>query len=440
MLSCPPKMLKESFPNDREYTFNALIEELFLVERHIRDNSWRLCDCTPSKHLPGIAGLASEGYGFAEDTDERGFMECLMNQARLYKAMIEDGRIKNEKQFNQIRAWARYARHLLSVKDWCGETNIEEQISYDQLTPIMADARVEEVAAEINALTGNLERLEERQVDEILTILSTRHGIPKPRVTFINRCNPLTDAYQIGYDRIGRDEKGVERRTPIPDRDEIVLCRGGASNYSLAHEFCHVLDRRTKGSTNERSATLCALREVGNTSGEAPAVETLNRLHGKDESGGIMGFTTEVKGYLPLIGGVIVGELIDESGQIEAFLTPFAGTWTPLVKGLIGIAIVGLAGWKLKGAVRDVLIGIGLPIAASGLIKQFMPVNPLIPLGYRGAVMQAAPAGLTPYAVPTGLRAGHPTLMVTKMAPRPGILAPSRLETSMSGKWNLGSN
>lgn len=44
MLSCPPKILKANFPSDRDYTVNALVEELFLIERHVRDGSWHLCD------------------------------------------------------------------------------------------------------------------------------------------------------------------------------------------------------------------------------------------------------------------------------------------------------------------------------------------------------------------------------------------------------------
>ena len=61
-----PLIVKENFPSDEDYTYGALVEELCLIERHIRDGSWRLCSCNPEKHLPSISGLASEGYGFTD--------------------------------------------------------------------------------------------------------------------------------------------------------------------------------------------------------------------------------------------------------------------------------------------------------------------------------------------------------------------------------------
>jgi hypothetical protein len=422
-----PPVSPSNYRGDHDYTLHAMIEEFTLMERHLRDGSWKLCSCNPEKHLPLVAGLASEGYGFTSDVDEKEFMRRVRDYSRIMREKIEKGEFKDA-DAEELRAWAREMRHRIEYKKWREAMPDNPELSDKELG----------VVAEIHGLTGSLEDMEEKQVDEMLTRLSERHGIPKPRVTFITKCNPLTDAYQVGFDRVLTDENGDEKRVPVSDRDELIFCRGSTSPYAVAHEFCHVMDRAKNGGTSERSATLCALREVGNTSLEtAPVVETLNRLHGLNKSGGNMGFTTEVKGYLPLIGGVVLGELIDESGQIETFLTPYAGTWTPLVKGLLGIAIVGLAGWKLHGAVRDVVIGVGLPIAASGLIKQFFPTG----VGLRSRALSSVnygQLGLTSYAQTTGLRAGHPTLTVTKMAPRPGILAPSNLGEAMSSKWNLG--
>ena len=110
---CPPKLLRENYPNDREYTLQSLVEQLGLLELHIRDGSWRLCDCNPGKHLPLVAGLASEGYGFAESEEEREFMECLMNQARVFKAKIRSGEYWTQEDMDRIRDWARRARHKI---------------------------------------------------------------------------------------------------------------------------------------------------------------------------------------------------------------------------------------------------------------------------------------------------------------------------------------
>lgn len=426
-------MLKESFPNDRDYTFNALIEELFLVERHIRDNSWRICDCTPSKHLPGIAGLASEGYGFADDLNERRFMECLMGQARLYKAMIEDGRIKTEVQFNQIRDWARNARHMLSAKDWRGEASIEEQIDYSKLSSVMAEA-----VTEIAGLQGGLQEIEERYVDEMLDRLAAKHGVPKPKYRFIEGCNPLVpQAWMVSSDLKFKSLSG-EELIVRPEHDELVFCRGQTSPYAVAHEACHHIQRLQEGKTDEKYATECGLAEV-------QSVETLNTLTLQDIDGGKMAkrkgqIIEQIKGTLPLVGGVLIGELVDESGMIEQAITPIAGAYTNLGKAIIGLAVSGAGLAYFTGPVSELVLGVGLPIAVSGIKNQFMPTVSLgAPSLAAPASAYAYPRALTSYATPTGLRAGHPTLAVTKMGSRPGVLAPSVLSSGLSGKYNLGT-
>ena len=438
MLTCPPKIIKESFPHDHDYTVNALVEELFLVERHVRDSSYTGCDCTPSKHLPGIAGLASEGYGFAEDVDERGFMECLMNQARLYKAMIEDGRLKGEEQWNEVRDWARRMRHYLSAKDWRGEESLEEQIRYNELTPVMAEA-----VTEIVGLQGGLSDIEERYVDEMLTRLAAKHNVPKPRYRFIEGCNPLTpQAWMVSSDLKFKSLKG-EEIIVRPEHDELVFCRGQTNPYGTSHEFCHHLQRLAEGKTDERYATECGLAEVQT---EVQTVETLNTLTLKHSNGGMMAkgkgkIIEQIKGTLPLAAGVLVGELIDESGMIEQAITPFAGTYTNLGKAVVGLAISGAGLAYFSGAVSDVMLGVGLPIAVSGIRNQFMGGVALggARLSQPAALEYAYPRGLTPYATPTGLRAGHPTLQVTKLGSRPGVLSPSSLPSGLSGKFNLGN-
>lgn len=106
-----------NFPGDRKYTFNALVEELALAERHCRDGSYQLCNCNPEKHLPLIAGLASEGVGFAESQPEKSFMRQVRDYARQMKASIEDGDF-NAQMAEELRDWTRETRHRIAYEQW----------------------------------------------------------------------------------------------------------------------------------------------------------------------------------------------------------------------------------------------------------------------------------------------------------------------------------
>ena len=150
--------------------------------------------------------------------------------------------------------------------------------------------------------------------------------------------------------------------------------------------------------------------------------------------------TKRMEGALPLVAGVVVGEAIDASGIIDTTIAPIAGTWTPLAKGIIGLGITAAGLGMKKGAMADIVLGAGLPIAASGIVQQFFPGGIIPP----PTAVLPAPAGLAPvqltsYARPTGLRYGHPTLRVTMIPPRPGILAPSAIPQSLAGKFMLGT-
>jgi len=77
-----------------DYTRDALIEELALLERHIRDGSWTECYCIPEKHLPVVSGLAGEGTIFAMSEQEKRFYEWLRDFARFARHQIESGEFK----------------------------------------------------------------------------------------------------------------------------------------------------------------------------------------------------------------------------------------------------------------------------------------------------------------------------------------------------------
>jgi len=76
-----------------DYTRNALLEELALVERHARDGSAvnAGCACIEEKHLLNISGLASEGVTLATDAQEKAFYMWLADHTRELRRVILDG-------------------------------------------------------------------------------------------------------------------------------------------------------------------------------------------------------------------------------------------------------------------------------------------------------------------------------------------------------------
>jgi len=437
----PMKLIeKVNFPSDRDYTINALLEELAIAERHCRDESYKGCSCLSEKHLYVIAGLASEGTGFAESPEEKEFMRKLQVRARKIRDDMKQGKVRSPEDYDVLRDWLRQQRHRVDARkwngDWSGEQSIDEQLEYNNLSPIMVEA-----VSEVAGLSGGLQDIEERYVDELLTRLAAKHNVAKPKYRFIEGCNPLTpQAWMVSSDLRFKSLKG-EEIIVRPEHDELVFCRGQTSPYTVAHEACHHLQRLKEGVTDERYATECGLAEV-------QTVETLNTLTLQDNNGGKMAkgkgqIIEQMKNTLPLAGGVLIGELIDEAGYIEQ-LTSFAGTYSGLAKGVVGLGISAVGLGYLSGSMSEVMVGIGLPIAVSGFRNQFMGGislgrSRLITPAGQAALEYAYPRGLTPYATPTGLRAGHPTLDVTKMGSRPGILSPSMLPSGLSGKFNLGN-
>jgi hypothetical protein len=107
----PEAVERSNYPGDHDYTINAMTEELALMERHLRDGSWKLCDCNPEKHLPTLAGLASEGYGFAETTEEKQFMAEVRDNTRKVREYMKTNKF-TERDAEALREWSRQQRHV----------------------------------------------------------------------------------------------------------------------------------------------------------------------------------------------------------------------------------------------------------------------------------------------------------------------------------------
>ncbi len=77
--------------NDRDYTADALIKQLSLIELHGKDGSAvdSGCACIESKHLFMIEGLAEEGVGFGVSTKEKAFYRQVSEFARVLRKNID---------------------------------------------------------------------------------------------------------------------------------------------------------------------------------------------------------------------------------------------------------------------------------------------------------------------------------------------------------------
>ena len=77
--------------NDRDYTRDAIIKQVGLIELHCKDGSAvdAGCQCIDTKHLYLIEGLAEEGIGFALSAKERRFYTQLADLVRLIRKNME---------------------------------------------------------------------------------------------------------------------------------------------------------------------------------------------------------------------------------------------------------------------------------------------------------------------------------------------------------------
>jgi len=425
-LSCPVigEASKANFPNDRDYTLNSLIEELTLIERHIRDGSWRRCNCNPEKHLPLVAGLASEGYGFAEDKAEKEFMRCLRDTARVTREKMERGLFR-DRDAEKLRAWARASRHRIEYREWSGKLaeapELEEQ--GNDLT---------EMVESLNALKlSSLPEMEERNTWEAINYLCKKHGVPPPKkVSFTESCDPL----RPNAAHIQRDMRTEDGLKPHPEMDELVFCKGSTSVYAIAHEVKHYIEHY-KGETHadEYEANEFALKEaVNGLYTEKPALhESSNNLYTSPEFGKEYIRTTlnhtrtksmaiDKKKGTTIIVGLATAKLVNKylTPQLDTML----GTVASIGKVVVGAGALyyGLQSGK-ESMVRSLVAFAGAELVLTELFK-YLPGGTIIstpaqvyssapiavPMAPGGAVISAASQYSRMYQTPTRLTAGYP--------------------------------
>lgn len=455
-MASTPLIVRENFPDDKNYTYDRLIEqsamlelrlrdgtwkliecdglnvvyneldtELGLMELHLSDGSWTLCSCNPEKHLPLISGLASEGFGFTDDKDEKTFMREVRDVARIWRSKIKKG-LFGADQADELRAWARDVRHRIEAKDWKREKSIEEQMHYEwQPVPDSVKKLVEELKG-LNLEIENpmsLSSIEEESAWRMVNYLCGKYNIPPPKeIRFTDSCNPMLPTAM----HIQRDEITTSGIEPRPDLDVLVFCRGGVTSYAVAHEFDHYR-KHYEGQivADEAEANKFALLETRNTLYTTPAEnkglirEQQNRLTGK-------GMAIDREKGLSVLVGLSTAKIVSQyEPQIEAMMPAgMAATGKFILGG--GLLYYGLTrkGEGKRGILNDIILFAGaemlldqvfrwLPLPGAPAARAVV-VAPMGPVALPGAPGRAVITAASPYQrmwqTPTRLTAGYPQI------------------------------
>jgi len=94
-----------------DYTRNAILEELSLIERHARDGSAITagCSCIEEKHLLVLSGLASEGVTLVTDQDEKDYYIDLAERMRAERQRVLQGDF-GKKYSHSVKCEAKVAK------------------------------------------------------------------------------------------------------------------------------------------------------------------------------------------------------------------------------------------------------------------------------------------------------------------------------------------
>lgn len=97
--------------NDREYTHDAVIKQLGLIELHSKDGSAldSGCQCIETKHLFLLEGLSEEGAGFALTEKEKRFYTDLGDFARKTRKALEEGNFSLPKGSHSLSCRSKMA-------------------------------------------------------------------------------------------------------------------------------------------------------------------------------------------------------------------------------------------------------------------------------------------------------------------------------------------
>lgn len=135
------------------YTKDSIIQELLLLERHIRDGSVYICGCAWDQHLPMIEGLCSEMIKFAKTDEERRFFEGLMHTARDYRIKLQYGEEEETEAGNNNPGDDKIPEHCVFVPEPIKGKEAFDPESFRTLCPECPEARCSLCPPELECAT-----------------------------------------------------------------------------------------------------------------------------------------------------------------------------------------------------------------------------------------------------------------------------------------------
>jgi len=147
------------FPNDRDYTYEAIVEQLNLIELdlrdgsyrvcktttdklidqlglielHFHDGSWKECKCNPEKHMPTIIGLAKRGIKTSDLSTEREYYTALRKEGLQFKRRLDEGQLTDEEAV-ELSDWATLNIEVL--KNMRSKSGRCESLTEDSLSKL----------------------------------------------------------------------------------------------------------------------------------------------------------------------------------------------------------------------------------------------------------------------------------------------------------------
>ncbi len=219
------------------------------------------------------------------------------------------------------------------------------------------EARVEDIGK-------TLRKVEEGSAKLLLAHLARKHGVPMPRVEFVetDRC-PTEPAMSGWYD---------------PKEKKIILCRGGVDYDTVVHEFYHYMaDVKGLPNTEEEAKRFTMM--------ELKAFKPRHDI----PIGGKMATVREVG---LVAGGAFIGK------GVEMAVDRFApAKWAPYVKPAVG-AVVLYGATRLGAPYDDIALGAGAYLITTvlDLIPATAPATPAAAPAYKPASAPASTKPATP--------------------------------------------
>lgn len=333
-----------------EWNIGNIFENLLQAESHYRNieedvkTSGPFLSCIV-KHLAIVAGEADEAFSHSlivENIETATEYAKIRNRARELYRQIQSGNIDVERGIKEIRALRTVFEHLNKSFDTsqCKSCGLHLKIPDELRTALSAAHEIDSDLMNIDD-ERSLSEDENDYVRSVIGNLSEKYGVPPPKVIFDNGCyEPNKGRYSEGQLRI---------------------CRGGANNHVLTHEFGHHLQYLRGASFNESEAERFARNEIAGTGEEKRSYWSIDDKNDEDESDKMSEDTMAPMDIALLFSGIHVGKGISvamESVDVK-YPKAVAGLNPSAVVALVGAVVGAIAAYKLKTPLSYLILGIG---------------------------------------------------------------------------------